>query len=431
MSRSLLIGVVGPWMGSQSNQIKHFKSLKDIKLASLSLELDAIVIEGLKMTKTDLETLVAQNDIPILIKLQQKNEVNFKYKNVFYFKSHIDLENKIEQMIDQVLVTRQDRENKNLKKTLTILSQLNCDVIHSTQDLFISEIKKFFKTNMNLADTHWIEVDETSTKLPGILQIRQQITAQNINQSALLSDLDGCVMSLHSEDTFEIWSHISGALFVFLWMDQGDGVRQCLILDKLTSVSLAEAKLLFHHLSLSLQRRWLICLSVSEATEQVYKDSLTDLYNQRFLAEVLVKKIEENKRYKTPFSVLFIDIDHFKRVNDSLGHLVGSGVLTRMGSVLQNQIRTTDYAFRYGGDEFIIILSHTEGTDAENVAERIRDAIEHEKFIVNELEVRVTVSIGLAFYPFHAKSAEEIIRIADEAMYYGKNKSRNVVYKAS
>lgn len=130
-------------------------------------------------------------------------------------------------------------------------------------------------------------------------------------------------------------------------------------------------------------------------------------------------------------SVLFIDVDHFKRVNDSLGHIVGSGVLKELGALLQGQIRTSDYAFRYGGDEFIVLLSHTAGQDAELVAERIRAKVEKSLFTVSEIEVKITVSIGLAFYPDHAQSADEIIRIADEAMYYGKHKSRNVVYKAS
>ena len=141
--------------------------------------------------------------------------------------------------------------------------------------------------------------------------------------------------------------------------------------------------------------------------------------------------MEENRRYDTPFSVLFIDVDHFKRVNDSMGHVVGSGVLKQLGDVLTDQIRSSDYAFRYGGDEFIILLSHTEGIEAENVAERIRKQVEKQVFSVNKVDVQITISIGLAFYPEHAQSAEEIVRIADEAMYYGKNKSRNIVYKAS
>ncbi len=436
MSYDLCLAIVGQWgsTGKSKNLIfkaHHFKSLKELMNQSHNLSFDAIILETIQINRNELETLVSGLKTPLFIKFDPKNEVDFKYKDVFYFKNEPDLERKIDHMRERLLTLRLENEIESLNKSLSTLSEFSEKVVHASKDLFITETRKFFETHFKMDKSHWLEVKESSTKLPPILQIRHQLENQKMDQSSLLADLDGCVMEIHNHKWFQIWNHSSGALFIFLWIDQGDGIKQCLILDKVKSLKVHEAQQNLSHLVLTLNRRWLLCLTVSQAQVQVYKDSLTDLYNQRFLNEVLLKKIEENKRYKTPFSVLFIDVDHFKRVNDSLGHLIGSGVLTRMGAVLQQQIRNSDYAFRYGGDEFILILSHTEGEDAFNVAERIRKTIENEKFVVNEIEVRVTVSIGLAFYPFHAKSAEEIIRIADEAMYYGKNKSRNVVYKAS
>ena len=96
----------------------------------------------------------------------------------------------------------------------------------------------------------------------------------------------------------------------------------------------------------------------------VYKDSVTDLYNQKFLYEVLDRKIQAYRRYKEEFSILFIDVDHFKKINDNHGHLVGSKVLVEVGDLLKSKLRGTDYAFRYGGDEFVILLSRANKTQA-------------------------------------------------------------------
>jgi diguanylate cyclase (GGDEF)-like protein len=162
-----------------------------------------------------------------------------------------------------------------------------------------------------------------------------------------------------------------------------------------------------------------------------YVDDLTELFNQRYLKLVLDREINLCSRSKSKFSVLFMDVDHFKKVNDSKGHIVGSKVLIELSKVLHNSIRSIDYGFRYGGDEFILILVGTDATQAFSVADRIRKHVEATVFDVAGLQVKVTLSIGVASFPDHATTREQIIELADRAMYCGKNTSRNVVFVAS
>lgn len=168
-----------------------------------------------------------------------------------------------------------------------------------------------------------------------------------------------------------------------------------------------------------------------EAKNMSYLDELTGLYNQRYLPQVLDHEIERCKREDSAFSLLFLDIDFFKMVNDGRGHLVGSKLLIELGHVLMRQIRSCDYAFRYGGDEFIILLGGSNAKNSEKVAERIRKAVETHNFEIDGHRFNLTISIGLSSFPQHSQTAQGLIQLADQAMYYGKRKSRNIVFVAS
>jgi diguanylate cyclase (GGDEF)-like protein len=168
-----------------------------------------------------------------------------------------------------------------------------------------------------------------------------------------------------------------------------------------------------------------------DAKSMSYMDDLTGLYNQRYLPMVLEHEIERSKRSKQPFSVLFLDVDYFKMVNDSRGHLVGSKLLIEISHILKQSVRSCDYSFRYGGDEFLVVLVGTDPANGKMVAERIRKTVEDHAFAIEGHQMKLTVSIGLAGYPEHAQSAQGVIQLADQAMYYGKHKSRNIVFVAS
>jgi diguanylate cyclase (GGDEF)-like protein len=163
----------------------------------------------------------------------------------------------------------------------------------------------------------------------------------------------------------------------------------------------------------------------------IYIDDLTKLYNSRYLNVVIDREMKRSERYRNFFSVLFMDIDFFKRVNDTHGHLVGSRVLQEVGTVLRSCVRDSDTVARYGGDEFVVLLVETNSEEAMFVAERMRKAIEAEHLVQSMgLDIRLTISIGIAAFPEHATSKTHLLNLADQAMYRGKESTRNVVYLA-
>ncbi len=172
-------------------------------------------------------------------------------------------------------------------------------------------------------------------------------------------------------------------------------------------------------------------LRVQEARQQAFIDALTDLYNARYLDTALEKNIAEAERLGSPFSLLFLDLDYFKEINDAYGHLVGGKVLIEVSRILKGHVREEDVVIRYGGDEFTVVLPRTDATGAKDVAERIRQAIKDHNFLGREgRSIRITTSIGVATYPDNAKTREELLDQADRAMYRGKEAARDVVYSA-
>lgn len=161
------------------------------------------------------------------------------------------------------------------------------------------------------------------------------------------------------------------------------------------------------------------------ARELMYTDDLTGLYNHRYLHVALDKEIRRCKRYGLKFSLVFIDLDRFKQVNDRHGHLVGSALLTEMGQVLRRCSRDADVICRFGGDEFAILLLETDPAGAKVVAERIRSAIDGHVFLAARQPCHVTATVGYATYPVDASDQQGLLDLADQAMYAGK-RLRNV-----
>ena len=166
--------------------------------------------------------------------------------------------------------------------------------------------------------------------------------------------------------------------------------------------------------------------AVEKIQELTITDDVTGLYNARHLYKTLETEVYRSARFGYEFTVLFIDLDHFKQVNDTFGHLIGSKLLSEIGYLIKAQLRLIDYAFRYGGDEFVILLPQTSKDAALNVARRLRDNLRTTPFCSDEgLNLTVKASIGLATYPHDAKTPHDIIRQADEMMYLVKNTTRD------
>jgi diguanylate cyclase (GGDEF)-like protein len=166
--------------------------------------------------------------------------------------------------------------------------------------------------------------------------------------------------------------------------------------------------------------------AVEKIQELTITDDVTGLFNARHLYKTLEKEVYRSSRFNYEFTVLFIDLDHFKQVNDTHGHLIGSKLLAEIGYLVKAQLRLIDYAFRYGGDEFVILLPQTGKDAALVVAKRVRDSLRTSMFCRDEgLNLNVRASIGVATYPHDAKTPHDVIRQADEMMYLVKNSTRD------
>jgi diguanylate cyclase (GGDEF)-like protein len=155
-------------------------------------------------------------------------------------------------------------------------------------------------------------------------------------------------------------------------------------------------------------------------------DDCTALYNARHLNFVLDAEIYRSSRYGYEFAVIFFDLDHFKEVNDVHGHLVGSKLLWMIGDLIKSNLRLIDYAFRYGGDEFVVILPQTSKENALIVLRRLKELLNSKVFFQEEdLNIKVTASFGIAAFPADGRTHREILRMADEAMYLVKKTTRD------
>jgi diguanylate cyclase (GGDEF)-like protein len=168
------------------------------------------------------------------------------------------------------------------------------------------------------------------------------------------------------------------------------------------------------------------------AKNLLYIDELTGLFNYRYLEVALERELRRAERYGSNLSVIFLDLDDFKKINDSYGHLIGSKILREVGKLLKKSVREVDTVMRYGGDEYTIILIETGMTDASTVAERIRKSIASNMFLAEDgLKIRISASLGYACYPDDTKSKIELLEFADRAMYHGKTKGKNIVFPIS
>lgn len=158
------------------------------------------------------------------------------------------------------------------------------------------------------------------------------------------------------------------------------------------------------------------------------KDTLTGLYSRRYFQDIIAKEFSFSKRNQQPLSLMMIDIDFFKKINDTYGHLGGDAVLKKVGGLFQSGLRMENISARYGGEEFVIILRNVHSDLALQIAERLRKTIEAEKFEFQDQEIPVTVSIGIATLDHdNYNTVEDLIQAADEYLYEAKEGGRNQV----
>ncbi|MBI1819713.1 MAG: sensor domain-containing diguanylate cyclase [Nitrospirae bacterium] len=164
-------------------------------------------------------------------------------------------------------------------------------------------------------------------------------------------------------------------------------------------------------------------------SELAVTDDLTKLFNFRYLEQTLDSELRRSQRYKSEISLVFLDIDHFKEVNDAHGHQAGSQVLIELGKVLIDSLRDVDIIARYGGDEFVVVLPETSVETTHHIVKRLQKHIREFKFLKKKgLKIKLTVSFGIAGFPVHAKTKEDLLKAADHAMYIAKNSGRDRIF---
>lgn len=166
--------------------------------------------------------------------------------------------------------------------------------------------------------------------------------------------------------------------------------------------------------------------ALDKSNTMAVTDALTGIHNARYLHDQLAIETESSKRYNTALACLMIDIDNFKTINDTYGHPFGDTVLINVAKILRQSVRQIDMVGRLGGEEFLVVMPHTDGQMALSVAERIRQAVQRWPFAIDGKEISVTVSIGLAAFPVDTAADKNVfLKAVDEALYQAKRTGKN------
>ena len=166
---------------------------------------------------------------------------------------------------------------------------------------------------------------------------------------------------------------------------------------------------------------------ISKLEKEAMHDGMTGLLNNRFFNKRLTEEIERSNRYKDSITLLFLDLDKFKRINDTHGHQFGDLVIKSTCKIIENNVRNIDIVSRYGGEEFCVLLINAKKESCLKTANRIRSQIEAHNFTDGKIDEKMTISIGMAEYPLNAEDLEGFIKFADDAMYQAKQNGRNCI----
>lgn len=318
----------------------------------------------------------------------------------------------------QQKLTEEDSFKGTLKRFVSVLSDY-FGLTHATY--FLTE-----------APEHDAEPKRNSVRFPPLKVLDEELL-QKIRPviSGMLSSTEDIRMGINTmrvtntEYFFAVFTDPNGGDGILLWRQPPLSVRSPL-LRQLSDQPSLESLLDFVTRTAQQTCRWLKRLDSTQA--MLYQDEVTGLYNYRYLDVALNSELRRLQRFHSPFSLLFIDLDNFKGVNDSHGHMTGSSVLRQVGDVIKLAVRDVDNVIRYGGDEFVVVLIGANSRQAVQAAERVRSRVQGAVFKSEDRQpVYLTVSIGIASCPEHGRDKSTILKMADETMYASKRAGKNRV----
>jgi diguanylate cyclase (GGDEF)-like protein len=301
------------------------------------------------------------------------------------------------------LMTMVDADDVSERITTTVLDLLGLE--HGTLFLHDPRLERYVVSFSNDPDYR-----ETNEFLPGIPPdvLQQALASPQLFASSRRTDGSGMIVM-----PLQVREDLLAAIKVPLRAgDQIDNEMASAVTRYLSAVAQVLSNI----------------YQLTRSRDLAMRDDLTKAYNRRFFETYLDEEIERSRRYGTLFSIIFLDLDDLKMVNNFYGHLAGSRTLQEVAKRILGAVRGIDKVVRFGGDEFCVILPNTDPEQAVLVANRIARAISSSALTIDaNLEVSITASFGIATYPTHAMSKENLIRQADAAMYRVKSTTKNAV----
>lgn len=275
-----------------------------------------------------------------------------------------------------------------------------------------------------------IELEQFPEVLEALTEM-QPVVIEDINKSPLYQDLPAR-NDKWEEERCNVKSVIAIPFTFQSWRTGVFLLRRAADKDPLTSNDVDFISTIIKSAVAAIERSHAIELARADNARLealAHTDPLTLLLNRRALTIKAMAELDRVRRYNSPLTMLMIDIDHFKKINDTYGHLVGDDVLRSIATILQNSVRSVDMVARYGGEEFVIVMPETDEKGAVQFAERIRRRVEKHQFDANDGKVcTVTVSIGVAVFPApYVDTIDDLFARADAAMYQAKESGRNRV----
>jgi diguanylate cyclase (GGDEF)-like protein len=399
--------LVNNYFNDSSLNLGYYKNEENIKcFMASSIGFDDEIISIVVVDRKE-EKPFDDRDRKILTSIVQSLSTLFslcKYMNVsmleaFRFRSLLNLTEKVagEIRLEEVRKSIFETVKSSFKEVWTIFLLKEGNEYHLTEEdgrRYYQELKKSIialalEKNISLCKLDLFK----ETKRPILFPGERNFEARSLLFSPFRGDIKGGILLLSKNKD---------------WFDRNNDL---MILNLITDIaaSSVEKAVLYDH-----------------ERKKAIMDGLTETYNHRFFQEMLDNKIAEAERNREPVSLLMIDLDNFKTINDQFGHQNGDMILREVGGLMKDRIRSSDILARYGGEEFAIILPKTNTVDGCNLAETLRVAIENKVFVSpDDIKFRITVSIGVAEFGTHAHNKKDLISAADRGLYSAKKRGKN------